>query len=171
MGERLAYYERRNKAIREPKNFLSIIADGMAQNHCVLPWMANLKTFKEVLPQHLQGVTLHGRRQFIYRTFHNIKNGSNLAAHCFLLSLEHVIRKEDKLPDTIYHPIDGGSENVAKMFLGICELLIIKRMTLKIVLSRIGVGHNHEDQDSRFAQLWRRIRDNHVQKLRAYMKN
>jgi hypothetical protein len=38
MGERQEYYRRRNEAICNPDKCMSIISDGMAQCHCLLPW-------------------------------------------------------------------------------------------------------------------------------------
>jgi hypothetical protein len=42
MGERVAYNERITEAKVNPSRFLSLVSDGMAQNHCVLPWLGNL---------------------------------------------------------------------------------------------------------------------------------
>ena len=39
--EREAYYLRRKTAIENPNTHFSIITDGFAQNHCILPWIAN----------------------------------------------------------------------------------------------------------------------------------
>jgi hypothetical protein len=60
----------------------------MAQAHCKLPWMANLAGVSKTLPQHIQGLIIHGRTTILYRTFHTISNGANLQLHCFLLTLE-----------------------------------------------------------------------------------
>lgn len=79
-----------------PKDHLSLITDGMAQNHSQLPYLANLTSIT-TLQQHLQGVYLHGREIMIYRTFHNVRNGANLQIHTLLLSLEQVILKEGNM--------------------------------------------------------------------------
>jgi hypothetical protein len=74
MGERMKYYMKRDLAINEPLSYLSIISDGMAQNHCKLPWHANLKDdSKNHCNQHLQGVYCHGRNISVYRTTGNVK--------------------------------------------------------------------------------------------------
>jgi hypothetical protein len=48
--------------------------------------------------------------------------------------LEREYRINGKLPDIIYHQIDGGSENTAKVTLEICELLVAKRLAKKVSL-------------------------------------
>ena len=40
---------------------------------------------------------------------------------------------------------------------GICELLVSRRVTRKIVLTRLPVGHTHEDVDALFGNLWNSI--------------
>jgi hypothetical protein len=47
--------------------------------------------------------------------------------------------------------VDGGSENTAKAALAICELLVARRLTRQVILSRLLVGHTHEDIDAIFA--------------------
>jgi hypothetical protein len=94
MGERLQYATRRNKAISNGQNYLSMISDGMAQGHCELPYLQNMNTFSKKLGQHLQGVLLHGRGMLVFRTFHNLKLGANAQIHCFLMTLEIVSERE-----------------------------------------------------------------------------
>jgi hypothetical protein len=49
---------------------------------------------------------LHGRRLDVYRTFENLSVGSNVATHCWLLSLEEEYKaNKNKLPDTLYHQV------------------------------------------------------------------
>lgn len=160
MGEREEYYRQRRLACEDPYNYMSFISDGMAQTHTQLPWNGNIRGFSECLPQHLQGVLVHGSELLLLRTFHNLKNDANLGIHCFLLTLERRLMQEGRLPDTIFVRIDGGSENANKYLLAVCELLVARRLTKNIVLSRLPVGHTHEDIDGKFGCLWRGFRNN-----------
>lgn len=153
MGEKAAYYSRALQAKNDPNNYISLISDGMAQNHTKLPWLANLKDFSSSIPQHLQGIIDHGTEFVIYRTFHNVAIDSNLALHCMLLQLEMKLCN-GKLPDTIYLQIDGGSENANKYTLAVCELLVVRRLCKRVVLTRLPVGHTHENIDGKFALIW-----------------
>ncbi len=81
---------------------------------------------------------------YYIRTFHTVSGNANLQMHCFLMELESVLIAEGKLPDIIYHQIDGGSENTAKCVLALCELLVARRLCKKFVLTRLKPGHTHE---------------------------
>ena len=142
----------------QPKSYLSLITDGMAQSHCVLPYLKNLSSVSTPLTQHIQGVILHGRLTVLDRTFHNIGNGANLQIHTLLLSLEKVIKAEGKLPSTFFYQIDGGSENTAKAVYFLCELIVAKRLVNRMVVSRLLVGHTHCDFDAAFGKIWIKIR-------------
>ena len=67
MGERASYYRRRGDAKENPRKYCSIITDGMAQSHTILPWLKNLDSFSHTIDQHLQGVIQHGQWINIYR--------------------------------------------------------------------------------------------------------
>ena len=79
--------------------------------------------------------------------------GACAQLHCFLLELEALKQREGKLPDTIFYQIDGGIENVAKTVMLVMELLVARRLTKTVYLTRLMVGHTHEDIDARFASL------------------
>jgi hypothetical protein len=85
----------------------------------------------------------------IYRTFHNVKNDSNLAIHVFLLQLERYYKENKCFPWIIYWQVDEGSENSNQYFLALCELLVALRIVREIRLTRLPVGHTHEDIDAR----------------------
>jgi hypothetical protein len=166
MAERRTYYDRRQEAKLTPGLFLSTIADGMQQNHCTLPWLGNRKMPNEHIKQHLQGILMHGCGMNVYRTFANVGGGANLAIHTWLLSLEEEMarRKAAGLPwpRTCYHQIDGGGENANDTTLAVCVLLINHGVLDKIVLTRLPVGHTHEDIDGCFALIWKKLRDEYI---------
>jgi hypothetical protein len=159
-GERAAYYERRQIATVYPSKYFSSISDGMAQIHSEIPWLKNTLQFSPQLKQHLQGVLCHGRELLVFRSFSNVKKTANLAIHCWLLSLEreYLSHTPNSLPSTIFQQIDGGAENVAKAMIAVCELIIAGRLGCsKIVLTRLLVGHTHEDIDAIFALIWKKL--------------
>lgn len=55
--------------------------------------------------------------------------------------------------------VDGGGENTAKTALAICELLVARRLTRRVVLTRLMVGHTHEDIDAIFALIWQYMKN------------
>jgi hypothetical protein len=91
-----------------------------------------------------------------------VPNGCNLSFHCLLLALEKCKLEEGRIPDVLYYQIDGGPENTGKAVLGLAELVVIRGLTKKIVLTRLPVGHTHEDIDSKFALVWKKVRDQFV---------
>lgn len=94
-----------------------------------------------------------------YRSFNNIKKGGNLTIYCFLRQLEAWRERHDgKFPEQIYFQVDGGSENANKYVLAFLEYLVSRRITRKVVYSRLPTGHTHEDIDACFAQLWKWLR-------------
>ena len=71
MGERKFYYSRRRDALDYPSEFCSLITDGMAQSHTILPWLKHLNSSSHTIEQHLQGTIQHGQWTNIYRFFHD----------------------------------------------------------------------------------------------------
>lgn len=157
MSERRAYYKKIWHARSQPDQFMSIILDGMAQNHTHLPWMAN-QSQSEGLEQHLQGLIEHGRAFTVYRTFENVVADSNLVIHVILLQIEKRLNQDKKLPPTLYLQVDGGAENANKTVLAFCELLVGRRVFKYVFLNRLMVGHTHEDIDGKYGNLWSYVR-------------
>jgi hypothetical protein len=165
MGERLLYAQRIDEATAAVNSgrVLSLVMDGMQQTHSELPWFANTLTCGERLKQHLQGVTTHGKRSRIYRTFDNFVGATNLAIHTFLLSLWEEYTEKGRLPNVIYIEIDGGAENANQEMKLLCELLIVMDIGVDTIwLIRMPVGHNHADQDGKFGVIWVHTRKKHI---------
>jgi hypothetical protein len=149
MAERLSYYERIQHALDHPDEIMSMISDGMSQNHCALPWLSGQKEFDAPIKQKIQGVLEHGVIFTIYRSFHNVGGGANLAIYAFLSQLESFYKRNKRYPRIIYHQIDGGNENANKYLLSVFELVISAGIGVeKIVYTRLPVGHTHEGAHS-----------------------
>jgi hypothetical protein len=58
----------------------------------------------------------------------------------------------------LFCQIDGGPENTARAVLAICFLMVARKLTRKIVLTRLLVGHTHEDIDAIFALIWEKMK-------------
>ena len=58
----------------------------------------------------------------------------------------------------LFLQIDGGSENTSKIFYALCERLVRKIVFDRVEVSRLPVGHTHEDIDALFGVLWRAAR-------------
>jgi hypothetical protein len=52
--------------------------------------------------------------------------------------------------------------------LAICELLVAKRLTRKVVLTRLLVGHTHEDIDAIFALIWQYLKNKKAMSPQIY---
>ncbi len=88
-----------------------------------------------------------------------------------LLTIEYLMLKNNGcLPEKLYYQIDGGSENTAKTMLAVAELLVARRIVGHLELTRLPVGHTHEDIDSKFAKIWVSLRRQHVATMSAYSK-
>jgi hypothetical protein len=88
----------------------------------------------------------------------SVAGNANLNVHSFLLALESWRAAKGHLPKKIYWQVDGGSENANKNVLAFCEYLVAKTPIEEIVLTRLPVGHTHEDIDGRFGKIWQHCR-------------
>jgi hypothetical protein len=173
MGERMEYAIRVAMAVNDFEGkYLSIVMDGMQQTHSEIPWMCNNVTFGNVLKQHLQGVTVHGKASYMFRTFNNCTGGTNLAIHTLLLALwKDYVAHDNTLPGTVYIECDGGSENANQDMKNLCALLIMMDLGIStILLVRMPSGHNHADQDSKFGALWKATRSKNVITPQGYKR-
>jgi hypothetical protein len=181
MSERRKYYERRLFCETQSEVYLSTISDGMQQAHNDVPWhgASGNQLCPKTLGTKLQGVLVHGTptaaskkypnrksRMSIYRCFANIDGkdgrGQNIALHAWLSELEYEYKKRGRLPPVLFHQFDGGTENANKMTIAVAEWLVLKGLTTKVVLTRLPVGHTHEDIDAQFAHIWAALRLEYV---------
>jgi len=145
MLERIMYQRRRDHAEKNKENVMSIITDGFAQTHSILPWLGNRNSHPVTCEQKMIGALVHGHSFHIYRCFENVADGANLNIYIFLSELENwVSQNKGRFPKKIFWQVDGGSENANKFCLMICELLIARTGIEEILLTRLPVGHTHE---------------------------
>ena len=155
MADRARNKERIYQAVTDPGNYLSIITDGMQQFHTELPYFGNKMGQAKKVKQHLQGLTVHGKRTRLYRTVDHIKNGANVCIYILLLALDEELQSSGSLPRILYIQIDGGPENANYWFLAWMEILIAIDIGIEeIWLCRMRPGHTHADQDARFGLIW-----------------
>ena len=159
---KFGYYLRREKARRFREQYMSIISDGMQQEHCKSPYFANQKTSSNVVSQHIQGTIVHGFQKSLNRSLPHVLNGFNVNAHVVLSDimdrLVYCEENEECFPRTLFLQVDGGAENTAKAMFGLCEFLVEQKVFSRIELSRLPVGHTHEDIDAMFGTIWTRLR-------------
>jgi len=171
MIERLSYHKRRKQGYEEPSKYLSIIIDGMDQNHSRLPYGGTQASYTFGIPQHLTGVICHGVGAFIYRTYPTIHKGANLTSYIILDQIDKFReRNEGRLPENIYIQLDGGGENANETLLGLLELLVAKNVAKMILFSRLPVGHTHEDIDAMFGRIWEHCKGRPINTPGEYAK-
>lgn len=101
----------------------------------------------------------------------NLQLNANHQIHALLLQLEHSMDPDTgQLPHTLYVQVDGGPENANKLVLAVLSFLVAKRVggLCKIVLTRLPVGHTHEDIDGIFGRISQYIQKLHVLTPLAY---
>ena len=76
--------------------------------------------------------------------------------------------RHGNFPEEVYIQIDGGSENANSAMLGMMEVLVAKRFARVITLTRLPVGHTHEDIDGCFAHIWNWMKTRPVLTLDEY---
>lgn len=152
MLERLEYRRRIQEAVSlSPNTIMSSIIDGASQNHCTIPHPGENVEFSNGLEQHIEGVLTHGQGFTIYRSFPTVDADADFTIFCLLSELEKWRdNHKQNFPHTWYIQIDGGSENANKYLFAALEYIVAKRLVQKIVLTRLPVGHTHEDIDACF---------------------
>jgi hypothetical protein len=88
-----------------------------------------------------------------------VKVDANLALYCFLSKLESRFDPCGSLPDTIFYQIDSGAQDATIEMIAMCELLVARRLTNRIYLTRMRPGHPVGDLVADFAHIWNECRD------------
>ena len=86
----------------------------------------------------------HRRRFTLFRTFGTVGKGTNVAIYSWLRELEKIVEEEGELPSEIFLQIDGGPENANGTIIALAELMVHRKLTSKVTLTRLPPGHTHE---------------------------
>lgn len=165
------YRERIKDALESNKirpSVLSMIVDGMDQNHCHVPHTGSQNSFSKPLKSMLVGVYEHGFGLSLYRTFNTVSKSADLTMQCILLQIEAYYKRHLVYPEEIYLQVDGGCENANQYLLGLLELLVAKRLCKRIYYTRLPTGHTHEDIDALFAVIWKALRGKNCETLEQH---
>ena len=151
--------KRRNK-VNSPENkekpyILSFIIDIAEASHCQLPWKGTQSSFKDPFHQTIVGVKEHGYGVHLFPNINTVRKGANLTLYCIDYVIELWKQRHGYYPTEMYIQIDGGPENANEYVLHHCEHLVAKRMARKILLTRLPVGHTHDDIDGCFGIIWK----------------
>ena len=157
--QRAAYMKNRQLAQERPDLYMSLIIDGMSQDHCVLPYYAGQHTeTNTVVKQKIMGAKQHGIARSFYRLFPHVKGGTNVACEVLLHEIERRMdycREHDlPFPRVLFLQIDGGPENTSKVSYALNEYLVRAGVFDRVEVARLPVGHTHEDIDAMFGVLW-----------------
>lgn len=156
------YMSNRQKAQDHPELYMSLIIDGMSQDHCVLPYCANQTQKSNILKQKIMGAKQHGFSKSFYRTFPHVCGGTNLAIEVLLHEIEKRMNycelTNKIMPAVLFLQIDGGPENTSKSFYAMISQLKSQKVFKRIEVARLPVGHTHEDIDALFGTLWKASR-------------
>jgi hypothetical protein len=156
MSQKTPYYEERKKSQEDPKSLLLLAWDGMDKQKTKFPSKARLARLNKPVAHHVQGLVNHGfNRKHFLQTFNNVAMGCNVAIHHFLLEVLWCLEATDSenWSRHLSCRYDGGSENISRAFMVICEKLVSERIFLSIRITRGKVGHNSDDCDAMFAKV------------------
>ncbi len=161
--EKETYVKKRQVAQENPELYMSLIIDGMSQDHCILPYFGNKKQANVTLKQKIIGAKQHGFARSFYRTYPHVSSGTNIAIQVLeseiTKRMEHCKKTNTLMPQVLYLQIDGGPENTSKSFYAYIDQLLELGIFKQIDVCRLPVGHTHEDIDALFGTVWRACRN------------
>ena len=170
VNERVIHNLRVCEAMNNYAQIGSIVMDGMDSAKTCLPSYADLQgelvgLYKNFLKVKLTGVMLHGYNLNVFATFPWIRCGANLCASTLMHTLvkwqEGLRMQGRELPRTLYLLVDGGSENVNKTLFALYAWLVTFDIFEQIYVTRLPVGHTHNDLDQRWSIVAQRLHGKH----------
>ena len=119
----------------------------------------------------LHNLTLKFVEVTLFCTFNHVQSTCDLTLYCVLSKIaEWRNNHNGDFPETLYIQCDGGCENANKYLLGLLEFIVVKRMAKKIILTRLPVGHTHDDMDAIFGLLWKWMSGRIFETVEAFKK-
>ena len=97
-----------------------------------------------------------------------VRKSANLTIHVILDQIERYKKKHRRFPRKLYMQVDGGAENANSDVIAYMEYLVVLRIIPEIYITRLPVGHTHEDIDAMFGVLWMSFRLKPCLTLNAY---
>ena len=172
--ERMAYAMKRQRAIHQPREFMSMIIDGADQSKFGHPHSAE-KTHSSdsawKLKMHLLGVLVHGIGSYAYTCPSHVAQGHNVTIQALWDTLVHIKKKQGWLPPVLYLQLDNTTKSCkGKWLCAFLALLLRHRAFKKILISFLPVGHTHEDIDQFFGCLSRHLRMYDAHSRKAFAK-
>ena len=155
-AERRVYASTVVSASQHPPRHLSIVSDIMDQKKCQFPnWKGPLAMHmagSQRMPLKLLGLTEHGAGWFAFVAPPWVPKGANLTCSALYLYLINA-RARGALPPVLKWCVDGGSENWCKTVFDFAGHLVTAGVFKEIWISRMPVGHTHNDQDQAFSRV------------------
>lgn len=154
---RVRYALRAEKAIEQPKNYLSISIDAADQSAYGIPYYYRRSHAQDGMTKvsvHLMGAIVHGRQPFAFTFLENIKHGTNITIECLHRIFRRIRENEGALPQVLYLQMDNTcKQNKNKYMLAWMYHLVHIGTFRAVHLHFLPVGHTHTDVDQMFSRL------------------
>jgi len=156
--ERRIYMDTQARASYRPPLLISCVWDIMDQKKTNLPnWKGPLKLAmagSQRMPIKVLGFTFHGEPGWIsFAAPPWVEKGGNLTCSAVYLALLDLKSRHATLPRTLRCNIDGGPENWCLTVFAFFAHVVSESIFEDIMLSRMLVGHTHNDQDGKFSRI------------------
>ena len=174
--ERQVYYNHREKALKHPEKYMSIIIDGMDQAKLDMPHFARAtKGNSNPLGNSLVGVLIHGVEFKQFVVSHAMKGGANemmTVLTTSIIELQDQYRREGKAwPEVLYLQLDNTTkDNKNRALLTFLDEIVKLGVFQKVKVGFLYVGHTHEDIDQRFSVISRHLRMHDILTMQKFLQ-
>lgn len=155
-NSRQTYHIRRERAIQEPDEVMSVIVDCTKR---VVPRVAhsftNWASYDSEMQFQVVGCLAHGLGHLMHLWPDKMYSRNSAVVINILQEIIYLAQtRYHRHPSTLYIQMDNCTgENKNRYILGYSAYLVVKRIFQKVVINYLPVGHTHEDIDSVFSQL------------------